>query len=99
VLSSDSEGLPLSVIEAMTAGLPVIVSHVGDLPDLIEDGVNGFLVKERTAQAFSEKIVALLRDDALRTRFSEAARRAARQYSIEASARKWDAILAVEHPQ
>lgn len=99
VLSSDSEGLPLSVIEAMTAGLPVVVSHVGDLPDLIDDGVNGFLVKERTAQAFSEKIVTLLGDEALRTRFSEAARRAARNYSIEASARKWDAILAGEHPQ
>lgn len=97
VLSSDSEGLPLSVIEAMTAGLPVVVSDVGDLPDLIEDGVNGFLVKERTPQVFSERIVRLLRDDALRARFSEAARRAARPYSIEASARKWDAILAVEH--
>ena len=77
VLSSDSEGLPLSVIEAMTAGLPVVVSHVGDLPDLVENGVNGFLVKERTPEAFSEKIVRLLRDEALRARFSEAARRAA----------------------
>jgi glycosyltransferase involved in cell wall biosynthesis len=99
VLSSDSEGLPLSVVEAMSAGLPVVVSHVGDLPDLVEDGVNGFLVRERTPEAFSERIVELLRDDALCARFSEAALRAAQRYTIEAAARKWEAILAREPPR
>jgi glycosyltransferase involved in cell wall biosynthesis len=97
VLSSDSEGLPLSVMEAMTAGLPVVVSRIGDLPDLVEDGVNGFLVRERTAEAFSEKIVGLLTDDALRARFAEAARGAAQRYTVEGAARKWEGILAAEH--
>jgi L-malate glycosyltransferase len=99
VLSSDSEGLPLSVMEAMTAGLPVVVSRVGDLPDLVEDGVSGFLVEGRTPEAFSEKIVAVLRDDILRARLGEAARRAARRYTIDAAARKWEAILAGEAPR
>jgi L-malate glycosyltransferase len=94
VLSSDSEGLPLSVMEAMIAGVPVVASKVGDLPDLVEDGVNGFLVEERTPEAFSKKIVEILSDDGLRARFSEAARRAAQRYTIDAAARKWEVILA-----
>jgi glycosyltransferase involved in cell wall biosynthesis len=99
VLSSDSEGLPLSVMEAMTAGLPVVASHVGDLPDLVEDGVNGFLIRDRTKEAFAERIVELLTDDDLRGRFSLAARRAARRYTIEAATREWDAVLAGLLPQ
>jgi glycosyltransferase involved in cell wall biosynthesis len=93
VLTSDSEGLPLSVMEAMTAGLPVIASHVGDLPDLVEDGVNGFLVRERTAEAFADRIVALLRSEPLRARLSREASRAARRYTLEAATEVWESIL------
>jgi glycosyltransferase involved in cell wall biosynthesis len=93
VLTSDSEGLPLSVMEAMTAGLPVVASRVGDLPDLVEDGVNGFLVPERAPEAFAERIVELLSDDERRERFSVAARLAARRYCLEAATRGWQAVL------
>jgi len=99
VLTSDSEGLPLSVMEAMTAGLPVIASHVGDLPDLVEDGVNGFLVRERTAEAFAEKIVAVLSSEPLRARLSREAARAARRYTLAAAADQWEAILGAASPQ
>jgi L-malate glycosyltransferase len=94
VLTSDSEGLPLSVMEAMTAGLPVIASHVGDLPDLVEDGVNGFLVRERTPEAFADRIVQLLASDALRARFSREASRAAQRYEIGVATDLWESILA-----
>jgi glycosyltransferase involved in cell wall biosynthesis len=93
VLTSDSEGLPLSVMEAMTAGVPVIASHVGDLADLVEDGVNGFLVRERTPDAFAERIVALLSSEPLRARLAREASRAARRYSLEAATEEWESIL------
>jgi len=51
---SDSEGLSLSLMEAMMCGLLPVVSHVGDLEDLVKDGINGYLVAERTPQEFAK---------------------------------------------
>ena len=94
VLTSDSEGLALSLMEAMMCGLPAVVSNVGDLGDLVEDGVNGYLVERRRPEAFAERIVELLADEAKRTAFSQAARRAALRYDIPNVTRQWDEILA-----
>ncbi|MFC1634605.1 glycosyltransferase, partial [Planctomycetota bacterium] len=56
VLTSDSEGLSLSMIEAMMCSLPAVVSDVGDLGDLVEDGVNGYLVPRRSPELFADRI-------------------------------------------
>ena len=60
VLPSHAEGLPISIIEAYSAGLPVIATDVGGIPDLLKDNVNGLLVPahnpERLAQAIQELI-------------------------------------------
>lgn len=93
VLTSDSEGLPLSVMEAMTCGVPAVASAVGDLPDLIVNGRNGFLVEERSPEAFAARIVELLANEPLRRRFGEAARVSATRYSVEAARQSWEAAL------
>lgn len=93
VLASDSEGLSLSLMEAMRCGLPAVVSRTGDLGDIVEDGVNGFLVADRTPPAFAEPIAALLEDHAQRARFGAAAAQAASRYSVEAITRLWQDIL------
>ncbi len=54
-LTSDSEGLSLSMMEAMMCGLPAIVSDVGDLGDLVEDGVNGYLIPRRSPELLAER--------------------------------------------
>jgi glycosyltransferase involved in cell wall biosynthesis len=94
VLTSDSEGLALSAMEAMMCGLPAIVPEVGDLPDLVQDGVNGYLVRERAPEAFAARILELLCDPGRLARFAAAARRSAARYETEATARLWDAVLA-----
>ena len=93
VLTSDSEGLSLALMEAMMAGLPAIVSDVGDLGDLVTDGVNGFLIPPRDAQAFARRITELLTDPGKYEQFSRAARQSALANSVPAMASRWDELL------
>ena len=94
VLTSDSEGLSLALMEAMMSGLPAVVSAVGDLGDLVEHGVNGCLVAERTPEAFAAALRPLLTDARLLERFAAAAARVGQRNNPEAVTSRWDAILA-----
>jgi glycosyltransferase involved in cell wall biosynthesis len=92
-LTSDSEGLALSLMEAAMCGVPAVVSHVGDLGDLVSEGVNGYLVAERSAKAFADRMLELLADEGRRARFAAAARDAAKAYETLAVSRLWDELL------
>lgn len=84
VLSSRWEGLPLVIIEAAMAGLPVVASGVGGIPEMIEDGVTGFIVTPRNPLALAEAIQKLLNDAQLRRRLGSAAReKALREFILE----------------
>jgi glycosyltransferase involved in cell wall biosynthesis len=61
VLPSHTEMLPMVIIEAMAAGMPVIATPVGAVPDMIEDGVNGFLVPTGDHNMLAERILHLSR--------------------------------------
>src|SRR5205807_9503285 len=75
VLSSRSEGLPVSVLEAMAAELPVVATAVGGLPELVVEGETGFLVPPGDARALGAALGRLLADAELCRRLGEAGRR------------------------
>ena len=62
VVSSKNEGTPVSAIEAMASATPVVATRVGGLPDLIEDGQNGYLVTPDNPVELAERIIAVLDD-------------------------------------
>jgi glycosyltransferase involved in cell wall biosynthesis len=74
VLSSRSECLPMSVIEAMAAGLPVVASAVGGVPELVEHGRTGILVPPDDPALLADAIARLVADGGLRRRMGEAGR-------------------------
>ncbi|GAA4914618.1 glycosyltransferase involved in cell wall biosynthesis [Actinomycetospora succinea] len=86
-LSSVHEGVPISVIEAMTQGLPVVATDVGALRDQVTDGVDGFLVESGDAAALAERLTRLADDPALRADLGRRARdRASAEFTIENTA-------------
>jgi L-malate glycosyltransferase len=93
LLTSDSEGLSLSMMEAMMCGLPAVVSDVGDLGDLVENGVNGYLVPRRSPKLFADRLIELLLDPQKLKDFSQAARRSALRYGTQNTIEHWDEII------
>jgi glycosyltransferase involved in cell wall biosynthesis len=75
VLPSYSEGLPMSILEAMAAGLPVVSTPIGGIPEAVTDGVEGFLVAPGDIAALSKSLKRLLADDGLAQRMGQAARK------------------------
>lgn len=61
--SGNTEGLPITVVEALASGLPVVASHHAGIPEAVTDGISGFLVGERDVKALADRILELLRDD------------------------------------
>jgi glycosyltransferase involved in cell wall biosynthesis len=79
VLSSRSEGLPISILEAMAAGLPVVATDVGGVPEAVVDRHTGLLVHLADPDALATALAALVRDPELRRRLGAQGRQRAEQ--------------------
>lgn len=73
-LPSKNEGLPMSVLEAMARGIPTVATPVGGVPQVIEDGVSGFLVDVDDVDALSDRLNILLDKPGLRENVGAASR-------------------------
>jgi glycosyltransferase involved in cell wall biosynthesis len=74
VSTSISDGIPVSIQEAMASGLPCIVTAVGGIPELIENEKNGFLISRSSSQQLAEGLLKLARDPSLLSQLGTAAR-------------------------
>src|SRR5207249_3759840 len=75
VFPSFQECLPLVVLEAMSAALPVVATGQGGVPDLVEDGVTGFLVPVGDAAAVADRLATLIQQPGLRSTMGEKGRK------------------------
>jgi glycosyltransferase involved in cell wall biosynthesis len=86
VCSSDFEGSPLSVMEYMEAGKPVVATAVGGVPDLITEGVQGLLVRRRDPDQLAAALGELLADPERRAEMGRSGRTRRRsEFSVEAT--------------
>lgn len=93
-LASTYEGLSIALIEAMALGKASVVTRVGGLPEVLRDGQEGFLVPARDPAALADRLVALLRDEPLRTRMGAAAVLRARTFDMRLAVSRMETLYA-----
>jgi len=93
VLPSESEASPNVILEAMAAGLPVVASRVGGIPELVTDGVTGFLVPPSDPPALTHALLDLIDHPERAGAFGQAGRaRIEREYSFDRTVRQFETL-------
>jgi glycosyltransferase involved in cell wall biosynthesis len=88
VLPSYNEGVPMSLLESMAAGLPAIVTPVGGIPDVLRHGVEGFMVEPKRVADLSAAMARMINDDAERQALGKRAHERARAFEVHGYARR-----------
>lgn len=93
-LSSVHEGVPITLIEAMAAGLPIVATDCGSVRDIVEDGQQGFVVPVGDVATFADRLRVLANDEPLRIQFGKSGRaRVESEFRIQNTARKYEELL------
>jgi glycosyltransferase involved in cell wall biosynthesis len=103
VLTSDREGMPVSLMEAAACGVPAVATAVGGVPELVEDGVTGLLTPPGDARALADALGRLLGDPGRAAQMGAAARaRAVERFSVRRQVNRllglWSGLLRKEVP-
>ena len=94
VLCSSNEGNPNVVLQAMAMGIPVVSSSVGEVPNVVQDGVSGLLFQPGDTQTFLSSVSQLVDDEQTRRRMAEAGRaRAEALYSLPQMVARYAALM------
>lgn len=91
--SGDQDGLPVSMLEAMCAGLPVIASAIPGIDEVVQDGFNGYLVPAKDEESLTGAIASLIEDSDLREKFGARAKEVAREHSTEVAGNSYEMLI------
>ena len=94
VVSSYLEGMGTSTLDAMAAGLPVVATRVGGIPEIVTEGETGFLVPPRDPEALASAMARLAEEPDLRRSLAEGGRRRVRDFSADRTEERMDAFYA-----
>lgn len=78
-----NEGLGRVLLEAMAGGKPIVVTRVGGVPEVVEDGVNGLLIPSGDVEAIAEASIRILKDNALGSRLGEAGKKKVAEFGMD----------------
>jgi len=92
-LIDDTEGMPTVLLEAMSAGLPIITTDAGGICDVIKNDYNGIIVKQRDADDLAEKIIYLLQNLSIRNKLQINGIECVKEYSYAPIAKKYEQII------
>ena len=94
VLSSISEAFPLALLESMAATRPVVATDVGSVSEIVEDGVNGFLVSPGAPDQLAQAMLRVLKDPELGRRLGAAGRKKVeQQYTVERMVHRYESLF------
>lgn len=93
VLPSQNEGMSNSMLEALSSGLPLLATDTGGTQELIENGINGFILKMKSAEDIAEKLEILIKDEELRKKMGASSREKAEGMGWEKIAQKYISII------
>ena len=83
VCSSIKEGFPYSILEAAAAGLPIVSTAVGGIPEIISKDINGILVRPRDSHAIADAVKKLIKDPQLAAKLAQNAKQKALEFTLE----------------
>lgn len=92
VLPSNYEGLPMTILEAMAAGLPVVATEVGGVSDIVKDGITGFLIDAGDEDSLVSAMSTVMSNRSIQQSMSSAAIEMVGAYDAEAVARRYGAL-------
>lgn len=94
LMTSITEGLPMVLLEANSYGIPAVAYETkSGIQDIIDDGIDGYIIKDRNEEEFIDKVDGLLSDDKLLQKFSKATSKAVKRYNRESVLKMWSSII------
>jgi glycosyltransferase involved in cell wall biosynthesis len=93
VLASTHEGLPHAVLEALSAGVPVICTRAGGIPEVVIDGVNGKLIRSNNGKSLVDALRSLVEDPDARARLAEGAARTSAKFDFDEMVSSIESVL------
>jgi glycosyltransferase involved in cell wall biosynthesis len=91
--TSSADNMPVSVLEALALGIPVVSTNVGGIPYMLQDGETALLVHEGDAEAMANAIIRIMTDSALREKLIFQGRKLAEQMDLQHISEKWKALI------